>query len=797
MLRSVWLVVLVTGSFAAVAQADDPVTRLSQYAHTAWRVQDGSLSGPPTAIAQTSDGYLWIGTSTGLLHFDGVRFVPWASSSSASPASLPMVYTLLGGSDGSLWIGTGSNLARLKDGQLFTYTTGLGRINAIVEGDRGSIWIARSRFHDERGPLCQVSGEELRCYGSSDGMPARTATALVAGPDGVLWLGDSTSLIRWHQGSSSVFLPPQLQSSAELSGVGALAMASDKSLWVGMARPGPGLGLQQMLQGVMRPIAISGFDSARIAVSTLFMDREQHLWIGTQDDGIYRFAEGQIDRFRVADGLSGDVINAIYQDRENNVWVATSEGLDCFHKTAMVSFSVREGLTANLAAAVLADREGRIWIANEGGLDSISGDRVASLRKGQGLPGGSVTALLEDHAGRLWVGVDNRLSVYEHGAFRVINRGDGGPIGAIRTMTEDRESNIWAIALGNPQRLIRITDFTVHEDIPVPRVPDATSVAADPESGIWLGLFSGHLARYRGGRLEMFRFMDGNVVRQVILASDGAVLGTTGHGVVAWRGGVLRTLTTRNGLPCDGVYAGVFDTQGALWLYMQCGLVRIAGSDLKQWWEHADAVVEVKVLDGLDGVRPGAASFQPKATRSPDGRLWFASDTVVQMVDPARLGANTIPPPVHIEQVIADRRSYPVTDAVRLPPRTRDLEIDFVGLSYVAPQKVVFRYRLEGRDDDWQEPGGRRQAFYNDLRPGTYHFRVIARNNDGLWNEEGAALDLVIAPAWYQTNWFLAACAIIGIATVWMIYQLRLRQVARALNARFDERLAERTRVAR
>src|SRR5262249_47793298 len=172
----------------------------------------------------------------------------------------------------------------------------------------------------------------------------------------------------------------------------------------------------------------------------------------------------------------------------------------------------------------------------------------------------------------------NRLSVYERGAFRLINRGDGGPVGAIRAMTEDRENNIWAIALGNPQRLIRITDFSVREDIPVPQVPDATALAADSERCSCVGLFSGHLARYRNGRLETFRFTDGNVVRQVVVASDGAALGATIRGIVGWRNGTLRTLTIRNGLPCDGVYAAIFDTQGALWLYTQCGLVRIAGA---------------------------------------------------------------------------------------------------------------------------------------------------------------------------------------------------------------------------
>jgi signal transduction histidine kinase len=206
--------------------------------------------------------------------------------------------------------------------------------------------------------------------------------------------------------------------------------------------------------------------------------------------------------------------------------------------------------------------------------------------------------------------------------------------------------------------------------------------------------------------------------------------------------------------------------------------------------------MSLRTLDALDGLRTGRASFLG-ATRSPDGRLWFSNGRALQMTDPAHLRRNTVSPPVHIEDIVADRKRYPATGVVRLPPLTRDLEIDYVGLSFVAPQKVLFRYRLEGRDQTWQEPGTRRQAFYSDLRPGTYRFRVIASNNDGVWNEEGAMLDVVVLPAWYQTTTFLVLSAIAGGLAVWGLFRLRLRQLAHALNARFDERLAERTRMAR
>ena len=229
---------------------------------------------------------------------------------------------------------------------------------------------------------------------------------------------------------------------------------------------------------------------------------------------------------------------------------------------------------------------------------------------------------------------------------------------------------------------------------------------------------------------------------------------------------------------------------------MNCALGVLKSADLRAWKQNPGISVTIRTLDALDGVRPTSASFGAGA-RSPDGRLWFANNGALQVVDPERLVRNTTPPPVHIEQVVADRIAYEAQRTVRLPPLTRDLQIDYVGLSFVAPQKMRFRYRLDGRDETWQEPGSRRQAFYSDLRPGTYRFTVIASNNDGVWNEQGASLEIVIAPAWYQTRAFVLTGIMLGAVIVWVAYRLRMRQVARALNARFDERLVERTRMAR
>jgi len=225
-------------------------------------------------------------------------------------------------------------------------------------------------------------------------------------------------------------------------------------------------------------------------------------------------------------------------------------------------------------------------------------------------------------------------------------------------------------------------------------------------------------------------------------------------------------------------------------------LVVIAASELQKLSSQPDSVVKSRVFDVFDGVQPGLAPLQPTASRSSDGLLWFANDSILQMIDPRHLDVNPIPPPVHIEQVIADRKNYPLAENLHLPALTRDVEIDYAGLSLVVPQKVRFRYKLEGHDADWQDPQTRRQAFYSSLRPGQYRFRVIACNNDGVWNEAGAALNFTLLPAFYQTNWFLLLCVAAAVCMAWVAYQLRIRQLADHLDSRFEERLAERTLVA-
>jgi signal transduction histidine kinase/ligand-binding sensor domain-containing protein len=789
--------------FCTSGLALDSNRQISQYAHTAWRVQDGAFSGTPHAITQTTDGYLWIGTENGLVRFDGVRFVPWTPPNGKRlPTS--RVDSLLGASDGSLWIGTGVGLVHSSKEDLVDYSSSARAfVETILEDPSGTIWMTRSRVgSDARGPLCKVIGKELQCYGASSGIPFQFSQPLARDNLGNLWMGSDLGLARWKSGSASSYLPEALKRGKDLSGVTAIAAEADGTLWVGTARSGPGLGLQRLIDGVLKPYSVPGMDAAALEVSALLKGRNNELWVGTKNQGIYRVRDGKADHFRAADGLSSDAVSSFFQDREDDLWVVTSRGIDRFHENAVVSFSIREGLTAEDVGSVMASRDGTVWIANTLGLNVFRDGRLSAITQHDGLPGRLVTSLFEDHAGRLWIGIDSGLTTYEGGRFRPVNKANGSPLGVVIAITEDIDHDIWVEVA--QRALFRIPnvqagDSHVTEEFDPPKIPRALSLAADPGGGIWLGLADGNLARYQQGKLETFSTGHGSnyAIQNILLNPDGSLWAATGAGLIGWKQGKLNTVNSRNGLPCDSIFAAVKDDKGFLWLAAECGFVEIDNSELEKWWEHPDTTVKVRVFDVFDGAQPALANFRPEASRSVDGKLWFANGAILQMIDPSHLQENHAPPPVHVEDVVADQKRYSAQTGLRIPALTRNIEINYTALSFVVPEKVRFRYKLEGHDENWQDPGMRRQAFYNDLRPGKYRFHVIACNNDGLWNEAGATLDFAVRPAFFQTVWFWALCCITTVGVLWLMYARRVRQLAGQMQTRLEERLEEREAIAR
>jgi len=320
-------------------------------------------------------------------------------------------------------------------------------------------------------------------------------------------------------------------------------------------------------------------------------------------------------------------------------------------------------------------------------------------------------------------------------------------------------------------------------------------LAADPHGGIWIS--SGKdLVLFRGGSVQKFPLDVRGPITQVLPEADGSVLVATPEGLLGLRLGKVQRLAKKNGLPCDLVTSAVKDKEKHWWLFTECGIVDFADSELERWWVNPEAVLHSRLSDTLDGARPGRPSFNAAAL-SPDGRVWFATGVVVQMVDPAKFSQKAPPANTYIESVIVDRKELAATSDLKLSPHPRDLQIDYTSPTFAIPQKVKFRYRLDNYDRDWHDAGTRRQAFYTDLPPGKYTFRVVASNSDGVWNDTPARLDFSVTPAYYQTNWFRALCAVFFLALLWGAYQWRVRQLHHQFEMTLDVRVGERTRIAR
>jgi signal transduction histidine kinase len=785
------------------ALALNPSLEVSQYAHTAWTVRDGFAPGNIYAMAQTPDGYLWLGGEFGLSRFDGIRVVRWQP-----PAGQRLpdqnVNSLLATRDGALWIGTFAGLVTWSGGKL-TPPPALADqfVAALFEDREGTVWAASLRNVD--GRLCAIRNGGAQCYGE-DGAFGRAVWALHEDSSGSLWAGAQTGLWRINPGPPKRYPPAQ-----EVIG---LTESDDGRRLVAMH----GLGLRQLARDRLEPYPIRAPDGPStlledraVDANRLLRDRDGGLWIGAVARGLIHVHQGRTDVFTRADGLSGDVILSLFEDREGNVWVASTGGLDRFRELPVSTVTTRQGLPSDGASSLLAASDGSVWIGAHAGLTRLKDQRATVFRTGVGLPG-APQSLYEDHRGRVWVFTERGLASFRDGRFTAVHAVAGG---RVHSITGDEAGHLW---LAEDKSLLHLRDGRLVEQVPWsalgrPQTPNVMLSAAEP-GGLWLGFWSsggGGVSYFRDGRLRASYGaadgLGGGHVPDLRLDDDGALwVATDEGGVGRIKDGRITTLSTRNGLPCDSTFWTMEDDDGSLWLYAACGLVRIARAELHAWIADPSRRLETAVWGAADGVRlrsSAASEFGPRVAKSADGRLWFVTGEGVQVVDPRRLVTNTVPPPVHIEQVVADGKTYAWQSTgggaptVHLPPRTRDLRIDYTALSLSAPEKVLFRYRLEGQDGEWREAGNDRHVQYSNLRPGSYRFRVVACNNSGVWNEEGDALELSLAPAYYQTRWFLVLCAAACAGMLWTAWRWRLRRLGYQLELALDARVAERTRIAR
>ena len=783
------LALLVAVSVPA-AGAEAPRT-LANFLHTGWTREDGAPSGIRT-IAQTPDGYLWLGGDTGLFRFDGLTFQPFIPPPGSPPPPSDTVSALLVTRDGALWIGYFYNgVAVYKDGhyRVLSGPPEMRTILSMVEDSDGMVWAAIGspttrvmRFRNNRWEALPGGG----------GLPDLFVQNLLATRDGEVWAAMQSAVARLPRGGDR-FLPID----APVGRPPGLAQAPDGDIWIADDRGSRLFARENGEPYTGQP----DYDAARGALwSKALFDRAGALWAATFSTGLSRVypgapshkpGHGWIQEREVrSQGLTSDITNAVLEDREGNIWVATAAGLDRYRLRDVVPERAVEPESAR-GYVQFVDAAGAVWISDMRTLfRALPGEPLkAVVRDVEG-----VMEICQGPGGEIWAAnVERVVRVLPDGSVRRMRfPGTGDFIGGCAL---DRQGRVWFanyedgihrydggwthIAPDTPEAIVSALDVDVHGRI----VADAWNT----------------MARWDGDRRENFG-VDVKVrgtVFAIDTGRDDTLMGSQ-RGLMRVSDAGTQYLSVDR-FPWLRQISGLARSPaGQTWFYSRAGVVRAQTADLMRAFSDPHAAVPVRIFDIRDGLYGGPANrTKSDVVVGGDGRVWVATRAGVFTITPDKLTGNTTPPPVLITAVIVNGVRQAGTGKMMLAKGVRNLEIDFAGLSLSIPERNQLRYRLEGFDNAWIDPGARRQAFYTNLRPGSYVFRVKASNNDGIWNETGASIALTVRPTFFQSWPFFLIVAAAVAALLWLSYVLRLQQVSARIRSGIQERMLERERIAR
>jgi len=766
------------------AQALDPRKSLTQYSHALWTQQHGLPQDTIRAIAQTADGYLWLGTDEGLARFDGYEFVVFNKANADLPAN--SITALAATGDGSLWIGTSNGLAQYRDRRFRTFTV-------------------------------------------NQGLPDNAITGLYSDREGALWLVAGLYLSRYQDGRFTNFAP---QIDIPVNSVRAVCQDQHHDLWIaGFSR------VVRMSGGkfvtMIEPEILDG-----TVVLSMIADRNDNLWIGGNQGIIERTAAGKIRKYNTRDGLPDGVVRALWQDRDGNIWAGTNNGFARLEGSRFVS-SRQAGWDADLVRCLFEDREGNLWIGSNGGLNRLRSDIFTVYGEPEGLPGDEPNNVFQDRAGRVWVGFRDRgLMLFSGGGRRVFTTREGlpdndvfqiretangdllvstrgglarlegthfrnysppDPLGrrAIFDALEDRQGQLWLAAPGGVG-VLRGKEFRNVVPGGLLLIDFAATLYEGRDGTIWAGTYGKGLWRIAGNGQRLFRTADGlssGEIRSLYEDSEGALwIGTFGGGLNVLRNGTFSHYTAKDGLLSDNV-AKVSDDGSSLWLSTTRGICRISKRQLRDFTDHKRAVLEPENYGVEDGLRSAqCAPGFPKAgggARTADGRLWFTTGRGLAVLDPGARKRIPLAPAVQLVEMTANGEPLDLGRPARLEPSSERLQIRYTGIYLGAPERLQYSYRLSGLDKNWVPAGTRRVINYNSLGHGHYRFAVRAQLPGGPATER--SYDFEVLPRYYETAWFRVLCAGLLAASAWAVYQLRLRQI----RYRFALVLEERTRLAR
>jgi signal transduction histidine kinase/ligand-binding sensor domain-containing protein len=768
------------------ARALETNKKLTQYLHRIWQAQP---TLPQTSIyvaTQTRDGYLWLGTQSGVVRFDGIDFSP--------------VRALQEHSLGDMWA------------------------RAIVEDKAGRVWMTSNDLD-----LVRISKDDsVKVFTEKDGLPTGDFSCLVPDPSGAMWACTATGLVRFRDKGFDVYQSPEKIVNRPLIGCraddgtiwiaggsvlaswngsqfsrlnlksvsGDLGMRSllcvDDGLWIGTTK-----GLVHYQGGKERLYTVKDGLSDNVVLS-LALGQDHTIWIGTRN-GFSRLRDGVFDSYGYREGLSQNTVFWVYEDREGSLWVATNNGLNQFLDGAATRYNRNEGLPSDNMGPIFQDRRGNVWTGSlDGGLARFDSGHFVTVA---GFPPGRVTTLAEDGRGDLWAGTDRGLVRLENGRVRqTYTTAQGLPSDIIRSLFRDHTGSLW-VGTDRGPAVFREGRFVQAPVLARELMLPIAAMGESRDGTMWFAVERGTVYLYAGDGLQPLKIPPFNGppfqdVTSIYTDRDGIVwMATSGVGLGMWRNNKLTRIRAGDGLFDAEIYGFVADAQDRLWMSCSKGFFWVNRSDLLKFADGKLQKVSSSPYSPLEGLRTiqGTPGVQPVGVHANDGRLWFSAVGWLLAFAPDLGVRPGSVPPVVLESVTVNGTSRDPARIKTLGPGQTNLEIQYAALTFLAPQRVNFRYILEGYDKDWTDAGSRREAFYTNLPPGKFRFRVAACGAFVNCNDTGSVFTFEVAPQFYQRAWFIPVCSAMLALLVGFAYRARVRR----LRAQFVLVLAERSRIAR
>lgn len=757
----------------------DPQKKITQYTYNTWKTERGLPNNTVLAITQDRSGYLWLGTAEGLVRFDGLNFTVFNSTNTTAFHD-NFVNNLYVDHRGTLWVGTlRGQLLSLENGkfkrQLLPRTvTGINN-NCLTEDGQGNFWVGTSE-----GLFCGPSDNKglLRKF---QAFPSLRIRCIAKDRSGRLLVGTiNNGLYGLDKGQMKRILP-------DIDGLGSdilvLKQSGDGGLWLGT-----GEGLYRFLDNKLSNfLSVQDLNKPNTA---LVEDRDGNLWVGSEG-GLFRGQNGHFQKLIKGLGMESNYIYSLCEDAEGSMWIgAVDGGLVQIRDEKFTTFSETEGLSGGKFRCLHGDDSGALWIGGAGNyLFRQKADRCEKFVLPLRFKNSSIYSLEQDGDGSFWLGTDLGLLNFKNGRFREIPLPGANENMETRCVLKDQRGRLWIGTRGMGLLCLQNGTFTAYSTADGLRDDYVSSLFEDRRGNLWIGCAKGLnvLSMGNPGELISERFLDNCSVFSFYEDRSGAMwVGTDNHGLKVCQDGRWGSLSRDQGLFDSRVYTILGDDLGYLWLSSERGIFRAKKSELLRAAFDPTYKVRGRLFDESDGMKSRICNYgNPAGWKDDSGCLWFANLAGVVSVDPARMRKNERVPPVFVEEVVVDQikmlaREFDRSQEMKLPAGSQKFEFHYTALSFIRSDKIVFKYKLEGYDRDWTSAGNRREAFYTNLRPGRYRFRVRAANSDGVWNLAGASFAFYLRPFVYQTWWFMALAALLFMVVSVLLWQL-LKKYLRAV----------------